>query len=230
MNTKFQFSYIFPFSFFFIIAFCLFIPQQIRSQKTEWIFVESNMSNTSRMFVGKNIVKLKNGIIQVWQKEIVENSKITIGLVEWNCSKKQLRVIRENIYNIFGELIERHDLSSDWDYVTPDTVGDSIYNVVCKNRKTSNKSATKISLAEIITTAASLRESPNIRGNVIREVSLGEQLILSDEESVGNWYKVIDKESQTEGWLHKTTFKIIKPNQTKAKTNKKNKKQIRQNR
>jgi hypothetical protein len=190
----------------------------------------------SVIYIDTNYEVLPNGNLQLWQKGVfADGSGFMLALIELDCQQKRSRTLQETIYDNFNRRLKTKNHEDTWAYIIPDSIGEKVFLMLCWNqeitpRKTSTKSSTKISLAEIITTAASLRESPNIRGNVIREVSLGEQLILSDEESVGNWYKVIDKESQTEGWLHKTTFKIIKPNQAKAKTNKKNKKQIRQNR
>ncbi len=63
--------------------------------------------------------------------------------------------------------------------------------------------------AEIITENANLRESPDVSGEIIREVTLGEKLILRDTPPVGAWYKVFDAETGQEGWLHGNTFKIV---------------------
>ena len=135
--------------------------------------------------------------------------------------QKRSRTIQEATYNSLGQPV-KFGKNLPWIFVVPETIGADIYKTVCQGKLvpkpiSAKKSKSKISLAEITVTTASLRETPNINGTVIREVSLKEQLILANEEPQGNWYKVVDKESQSEGWLHKTTFKVIKSASTKIK-------------
>jgi len=164
-------------------------------------------------YVDLNTQKQPNGNLYVWEKLIREDTNFVIGLVEWDCRQKRSRVIQQTIYDKYGDPQEMSK-NFDWTYTIDGTLGAGIYKMVCRNsEKVSQSSMTKtsagIQLAEITVTAANLRESPNTNSDVIREVSRKERLILSDERPQGNWFKVLDKESQSEGWLHKSTFKII---------------------
>ena len=67
-------------------------------------------------------------------------------------------------------------------------------------------------MAEIIVENANLRESANASSEIIREVTLGERLVMSASQPVGAWYKVFDAKTRREGWLHGNTFKISDAN------------------
>ena len=66
-------------------------------------------------------------------------------------------------------------------------------------------------MAEIIVENANLRESANASSEIIREVTLGERLVMSASQPVGVWYKVFDAKTRREGWLHGNTFKVVAP-------------------
>jgi hypothetical protein len=180
-----------------------------------------NENHTTAALIDKNISKLPNGNLLFWEKLLRRDTGYDIGLVEMNCEQKSSRALQETTYNSLGQPV-KCGKNLPWIFVVPETIGADIYKTVCQGNLVpkpipAKKSKSKLSLAEITVTAASLRETPNINGNVIREVSLKEQLILANEGPQGNWYKVVDKESQIEGWLHKTTFKIIKSSKSLPK-------------
>jgi uncharacterized protein YgiM (DUF1202 family) len=49
---------------------------------------------------------------------------------------------------------------------------------------------------------------------VIRELSLGEKLVLVSDDSVGVWYQVLDSKTNSQGWLNGNYFKIVKANKS----------------
>jgi hypothetical protein len=213
---------------FQITFLILFICQTNYAQERVWTLVGTDEKETMLSYVDVNAQKQPNGNLFVWEKVVHADTKYAIGLVEWDCRQKRSRTIQQTLYDQYGEPLNMAK-TSDWIYVIDGTFGASIYRIVCRNSKNTSKNSpskttSKVSLAEITSLAARLRESPNINSYVIRAVSKGEQLILADEEPQGNWYKVIDKETQSEGWLHKTTFKIIKP--SKAAPRKKSEKRL----
>ena len=201
--------------FFQFVLLILFVCQNSYAQERVWTFVGTDEKEKMLAYVDANAEKRSNGNLFVWEKVVRADTNYAIGLVEWDCREKRSRTIQQTLYDRYGEPLDIAK-NYDWIYVIDGTLGASIYRIVCRNSKNTSrnspsKTSSKVSLAEITTLAARLRESPNINSYVIRAVSKGEQLILADEESQGNWYKVIDKETQSEGWLHKSTFKIIKP-------------------
>jgi hypothetical protein len=221
MIQKFTFLSLLYLACFTVFSICLAFPSQVFSQQQDWMIVTIDENHTIIALIDKNISKLPNGNLLFWEKLVRRDTGYDIGLIEMNCVQKSSRTIQEATYNSLGQPV-KFGKNLPWMFVVPETIGAKIYKTVCQVNLVPKpisvkKSKSKILLAEITVTAASLRETPNINGNVIREVSLKEQLILANEEPQGNWYKVVDKESQSEGWLHKTTFKIIKPNKSLPK-------------
>lgn len=200
------------FQFIFLI---LFICQRNYAQERVWTFVGTDEKQTMLAYVDANAKKRSNGNLFVWEKVVRGDTNYVIGLVEWDCRQKRSRTIQQTLYDKYGEPLDIAK-NYDWIYVIDGTLGANIYRMVCRGSKNTPKNSPsktnpEVLLAEITSLAARLREFPSINSNVIRAVSKGERLILADEEPQGNWYKVIDKETQGEGWLHKTTFKVIKP-------------------
>lgn len=193
----------------------LFLSREDYSQERSWVFVGTDERRTKAAYVDPNTQKRSNGNFFVWEKMIWSDASYLIGLVEWDCRQKRSRVVQESLYNQYGELTQLSK-NFDWVYMVDETLGAGIYKIVCRNVQNSpqpplTEAPSVISLAEIIVVAASLRESPSINGSVIREVPKKERLILTGEPPRGNWHRVIDQDSQSSGWLHRSTFKIIKP-------------------
>jgi hypothetical protein len=53
---------------------------------------------------------------------------------EINISKKQIRVLTSVNYNYLGNIIKKYNpVYPNWDYITPDTMGESIYDFCNRN-------------------------------------------------------------------------------------------------
>lgn len=204
------------------IAFIfLILCQKSYSQERNWVFVGTDEKETMLAYVDLKPQKQSNGILLIWEKMIESNTTYTIGLVEWDCREKRSRTVQQILYNRFGEPL-RTSRYTDWLYTIDGTLGASIFRMVCGNTLNSPDVSSenvqgKLVLAEIIVTAASLRDSPNIKGRLIREIPKKERLIMANEKPRGNWFKILDREIQSEGWLHKSTFRIIDSNKSEPK-------------
>ncbi len=62
--------------------------------------------------------------------------------------------------------------------------------------------------AVIISENANLRYAATVESGVIREVGFGERLRLRSRTPVGPWYKVYDKVTKSDGWIHGNTIEI----------------------
>jgi hypothetical protein len=86
--------------------------------------------------------------------------------------------------------------------------------VWCKNLgKTSRndkKVGSNLAFAKIIVEKSKLMSQSNSNSKIIREVTLGERLVLVSDEPVGIWYPVRDSKTNSQGWLNSNHFKIIK--------------------
>jgi Bacterial SH3 domain len=197
-----------------LISFFLFFSIRLEAQ-TKWSLINVTGTDLSTWFIDKDVKKKPYGIIAVWEKVIYQNQSYSIALNEWNCSDKMRRLMELSNYNEAGDFLSGSSTPSPWKYVVPDSVEAGIYSIVCgnsnKNRfRNLEKSNANSSFAKIIVKKGNLRSEPNANSEVIREVGLGEKLVLVTEDSVGVWYKVLDLKTNSQGWLHGNNFKIIK--------------------
>ena len=196
------------------------------SAQTEWTFVALTGSG-SIIYIDYNFTKVRGGITQVWQKTILEDGTYTIGLSEWNCSKKSFRMGRSALYGENG-LIERDDKVTPWRVFLPDSTGMLLYANICQNGQLQpeksdeqNNAKSNSSFAQIIKKSNLMTEA-NPRSEIIRKVTVGEKLVLVSEESTGVWYRVLDLKTNSEGWLNGNHFKIVKARKT-AKSSRRDK-------
>lgn len=63
----------------------------------------------------------------------------------------------------------------------------------------------------ITTLQGNLRESPALNGNVLDILKQNTQVFIYNVETTNDFYKVIDINSDQEGWLHKNLVKLVKP-------------------
>lgn len=209
-----------------ILCFLAVLTQMTQAQNQRWFYVDKNINDLA-FYLDKNFRILPTGNPQVWTKIIYPDDSVVVALVEWDCAEKKRRVWQETSYDSLGITLETRNGKSSWQYAVPDSVDESIHRIICRDnsKKTSlPKFNTSKAFAEIITESANLREFPSTSSSIIREVAIGERLILADAEYVGAWYKVIDPKTKNEGWLHGNTFKFVsvEKKRVKRKRTKKN--------
>jgi hypothetical protein len=131
----------------------------IREEK-EWPHI-GNTSYSSVSYGVKTIKRLNGGIIRVWTKmtlkdettqtkseflRIRENQGLstngyknfshTFELDEYNCVKGESRVLSQVDYDEEGNVISSVSYRNPrWDYIVPDSIGESIFQTICKQRK-----------------------------------------------------------------------------------------------
>jgi Bacterial SH3 domain len=198
-----------------LISLFLFFSISLKAQ-TGWTLADVSGADSSIHLLDMETMKTKSlGIISGWHKVVYDNNSYTIALNDWNCTEKKSRLIQVTNYTQYGNVISSNSIPSPWKYIIPDSVEEGIFRMVCgksnQNKpKTVEKNNANSSFAKIIVKKANLRSEPNANSEVIREVGLGEKLVLVTEDSVGVWYKVLDLKTNSQGWLHGNNFKIIK--------------------
>jgi hypothetical protein len=89
----------------------------------------------------KNVVKVmikweltKNGVlflVRDFSKKYL-NLSYAINLVEINCAKKKTHFVSHTTFNNMGLIIESSSSLSEWPYIIPDSIAESLYEEVCK--------------------------------------------------------------------------------------------------
>jgi hypothetical protein len=208
-----------------LVIICLFFSVNVSAQ-SRWSLVFSR--DTSDWYMDKSTIK-KNptGTVQAWEKVVYQDNSYILGLNEWKCSEKMKRLLQSGSYTSFGEPLSRSLIPFPWRYIVPDSIEEEMYNIVCKNSnktpRNNEKAGSNLSFAKITAKKSKLMSESNSNSEIIREVTLGEKLVLVSEEPVGIWYQVLDSKTNSQVWLNGNHFKIIKVKKSvkKAKKGKK---------
>lgn len=131
----------------------------IREEK-EWPHVGTT-SFSSVSYGAKTIRKLNGNIVRVWTKTTLKDDTIetksefmrirktqgsrtlgyetfsrTFELDEYNCTKGEGRVLSQVDYDDKGNVIDSTTYRNPgWDYIVPNSIGESILRAACKQRK-----------------------------------------------------------------------------------------------
>lgn len=208
-----------------LVIICLFFSFNVSAQ-SRWSFVFS--TDTTDWYIDKGTIK-KNptGTVQAWEKAVYQDNSYSLGLNEWKCSEKMKRLIQFSSYTPFGESVSRSLIPLPWRYIVPDSIEEKAFGIVCKNSnktpRNNEKSGSNLSFAKIIVKKSKLMSESTSNSEIVREVTLGEKLVLVSEEPVGIWYQVLDSKTNSQVWLNGNHIKIIKVKKSvkKAKKGKK---------
>jgi hypothetical protein len=84
------------------------------------------------------IERLPNGFIRTWLKYVTNKDSVqqtySMALEEYDCKSSRERTLSVTVYNADNSLTDTDSSASKWKYIIPDTVGESVYNVLCRNR------------------------------------------------------------------------------------------------
>lgn len=207
------------------ICFSLLINSINVSAQTDWSFVALT-SGGNTVFIDKNFTRASNGIIRVWQKNVSPDNSYFIGLGEWNCLKKSFRIVQSIMYDNTGIASDRNSEPSQWRIVIPDSTGMLLYLNICEENQDidvneqENRNS-KSSIAQIIVKKTNLMSKANSNSKIIRQLVLGEKLVLTGKK-LGTWHQVFDSKSNSQGFLNRKNFKVVKTNKS-TKRNRANK-------
>ncbi len=102
--------------------------------------------------------KISQDILEVWTKEVVTSNKqkdlmiksqqgydssprgfrdyaVELSLKEVNCSTEEMRYLAIVDYNAVNKVIDSVDVTGKWCQVVPYSIGEDLYNIVCKSKK-----------------------------------------------------------------------------------------------
>lgn len=208
-----------PLRFTLITCFSFIVVINISAQ-SRWIFVGTSSDDAS-WYIEKTLTEKASGTITAWEKVVLVDGSYSIGLTEWKCSEKKKRILQSGNYALSGEVIRSNNIPLPWRAVVPDAIEEGFFNVVCavskkKIAERNSNSRSSGSFAQIIR-KSNLMSAASPRGEIIRKVAIGEKLALVSEESIGVWYRVLDPQTNSEGWLNGNHFKIVKATKNPAR-------------
>jgi len=142
-------------SVIFLSLLVFFILVSCNKNSSDW--VQYNTDNDGNVFSYKKVNIQKDGdnnIVQVWEKEVYsdkgrekEIQSITklglsterykklselIYLSEIDCKKRMGRILNIVRYDTNGQTLESGNVNGKWNYVIPDSDGDTVLKEVCE--------------------------------------------------------------------------------------------------
>jgi tetratricopeptide (TPR) repeat protein len=103
--------------------------------------LDAKSRNISVYYDRQSINRPAPSRVQVWVKHVdmennVELRSHSVYLEEYDCSTRQSRTLSATSYDRDGRpIVSIGRLPSRWDYLTPDTVGETLLGIFCFNRK-----------------------------------------------------------------------------------------------
>lgn len=167
-------------------------------------------------YVDEAIQKKPAGIVAAWMKSVRSDKSYSLGLSEWNCAAKKKRTMQVQDYDALGVPVSRSTTPLPWRYIVPDSVEDKAAKIVCDDfagrrspkRNNSDPTAEFIS-AQVIVKSTNLLSKPDLNSEVIRGASFGDKFIRISNQRFGDWYFVIDLQTDSLGWLLAQDVRIV---------------------
>ena len=187
----------------------------INSQTRRWYFVGTSVDGTE-YYIEKQMRHRSESVLSVWEKLVYKDSSSIVALGEWDCTNNRRRSVQTSIYSSSGDLVKFDQSSTAWAAVPPDTMGESVMELVCGSIDGSTKGRSgdrplisalppNLTFFQVSAVNANLRKAPTANAAIVRTVKRGATLMSIAGESSGAWYKVIDPEDvDVELWISRT--------------------------
>lgn len=125
-------------TFALILMFALICANtlaQVKGQK-RWRLATTG-TNVDVYYDRKGITRTQKGTVRVWIKyEYTKERayiKHSVSLEEYQCTEGMSRTLSNTTYKESGEVINSiTPRTPRWDYVTPDSIGESLFKIVCE--------------------------------------------------------------------------------------------------
>ena len=133
--------------FFFVVGCQTPVKKDEYSKGADWKYFAST-ENFLVYYDTQTITRLSENIVRVWLRwnwtekgkldrvkdfgKIMENLSHSKLLIEMDYVEKKDRRLSWIDYDNKGKMIDSFSSSSEWDFVTLETVGESLYKAVCK--------------------------------------------------------------------------------------------------
>ena len=128
-----------------LIGLIIFTDEEVRG--ADWMFYSTTDSFTF-YYDKDSINRLSKDIFKVWVKIQAKEKGINymmekmggiykdyshgMTLYEINCAEKKIRTLSAIFYSKKGEVLGSSSLSTEWDFIPPESLGEDLYKALCK--------------------------------------------------------------------------------------------------
>lgn len=117
----------------YLILCCLFFG--LSASAANWIEIEN------KVYLDLSTWEYKNGYSNVWVKLLntgewkpINNQRVWYDIQRWqiDCTNHRLKINSSVTYGLKKQVLDSANIGSLWLNIVPDSVGESVYNYVCK--------------------------------------------------------------------------------------------------
>lgn len=123
---------------FLFISIGLFLSNTM-AKENRWKYIGEDAESNRYYYDIESIVKKSQDINRVWEKRdfakirgVALSYKSSVSLLEIDCGKKEARNIYEDLILNNGKVFEFDRTEKPWKYISPETIHETLYNIVCK--------------------------------------------------------------------------------------------------
>ncbi|MBK6721393.1 MAG: hypothetical protein IPG62_16375 [Sphingomonadales bacterium] len=102
----------------------------------DWVLVERSADQQDTSYVDKSSIIASGSIRRYWARtDFISNPdgwQRVLALWENNCATGENRLLQATVYKVDGSNNSVPTSGAQWQYVTPETVEDSIHKYICK--------------------------------------------------------------------------------------------------
>jgi hypothetical protein len=189
---------------FFIFATFVFS----QTKQSKWFYLATSAEGW-KFYYQKETLKLENGGLGLWTKVVYQDGSSMQMFDEWRCAEKRYRIIEATSFSPNSQILDGEKNLS-WNQVSPDSVSEILFAIVCERRTETRK-------VEVIVLEANLRSRPSKDAPVLRTAKKESKFSLSLAKPFSGWYNVVDDETQEDYWIHGNTVKIVENKAVKKK-------------
>lgn len=152
---------------FILVFFALFHNLVLSA---DWQKIANSNDGTSVFIDNQSIKRSYGSLRQAWvrfdkpRKDYYRNLpyNVSLDLQEVNCSNGQMRSLQTAFY-YNGDLITSSTLTSHWNAFVPDTLGDAIFNAICKGASSYSQHSYNLNSYSVSNNGVKLPYNTNIR-------------------------------------------------------------------
>lgn len=193
------------FRFLILISLFSLCTVEIISQKKpgRWLYIALSAEGYKVYRLDK-IDRLENGNLANWMRTADRTGFYRETYYEYDCKDNRSRILQDHSYSPDDKLLDYNKIPADTSWITapPDTLAEVLFTVVCKPPVAPQ-------IVEIKVIRANLRSRPHPQAEIIKTAEKGTRFQLSLGLQVGNWFNVVDEETQEDYWIHRSVFEFI---------------------
>ena len=170
---------------------------------TRWLYV-SLSADGWKFYRQDKIDKLENGNPATWIKLLDATGFYRTMYYEWDCKGKRYRLLQSHFFSPDAQLVSnKQPVDTSWAFLPPDSVAGILLSITC------NPPVERRTVEIIVNRANSAKSIRTRKHRIEKQRKKGRDFRSPPARTVGNWFNVVDEETQDDYWIHRSVFEFI---------------------